>query len=161
MTKDWLFPFVRLEAIVSVLSVISDFPINDVFTVIGGEEGLDLGFGIEGLATEDDVWEETLLAVFLQGAATELQMLGKFLIGEVSLTIQRRTVGLDERGQPVIGFLQGLHGGVYCLALMRQKLIHVHCLQIGLSGEYKMCRLAQGKVFRLCLGRFSFYTDLI
>ena len=72
MTKDWLFPFVRLEAIVSVLSVISDFPINDVFTVIGGEEGLDLGFGIEGLATEDDVWEETLLAVFLQGAATEL-----------------------------------------------------------------------------------------
>lgn len=32
MTKDWLFPFVRLEAIVSVLSVISDFPINDVFT---------------------------------------------------------------------------------------------------------------------------------
>ena len=65
MTKDWLFPFVRLEAIVSVLSVISDFPINDVFTVIGGEKGLDLGFGIEGLATEDDVWEETLLAVFL------------------------------------------------------------------------------------------------
>ena len=65
MTKDWLFPFVRLEAIVSVLSVISDFPINDVFTVISGEEGLDLGFGIEGLATEDDVWEETLLAVFL------------------------------------------------------------------------------------------------
>ena len=65
MTKDWFFPFVRLEAIVSVLSVISDFPINDVFTVIGGEEGLDLGFGIEGLATEDDVWEETLLAVFL------------------------------------------------------------------------------------------------
>ena len=89
MTKDWLFPFVRLEAIVSVLSVISDFPINDVFTVIGGEEGLDLGFGIEGLATEDDVWEETLLAVFLQGAATELEMLGELLVGEVSLPVQR------------------------------------------------------------------------
>ena len=41
-TKDWLFPFVRLEAIVSGVSVISDFPIN------------------------------YQLAVFLQGAATEL-----------------------------------------------------------------------------------------
>lgn len=51
MTKDWLFPFVRLEAIVSGVSVISDFPINYRLAVIGGEEGLDLGFGIEGLAT--------------------------------------------------------------------------------------------------------------
>ena len=110
MTKDWLFPFVRLEAIVSVLSVISDFPINDVFTVIGGEEGLDLGFGIEGLATEDDVWEETLLAVFLQGAATELEMLGEFLVGEVSLTVKGWTVGLQKQGKPIVGFLQGLHG---------------------------------------------------
>ena len=110
MTKDWLFPFVRLEAIVSVLSVISDFPINDVFTVIGGEEGLDLGFGIEGLATEDDVWKETLLAVFLQGAATELEMLGEFLVGEVSLTVKGWTVGLQKQGKPIVGFLQGLHG---------------------------------------------------
>lgn len=110
MTKDWLFPFVRLEAIVSVLSVISDFPINDVFTVIGGEEGLDLGFGIEGLATEDDVWEETLLAVFLQGAATELEMLGELFVGEVSLTVKGWTIGLDEGGKPGGGFLQGLHG---------------------------------------------------
>ena len=31
--------------------------------------------------------------------------------------------------------LQGLHGGVYRLALMRKKLVHVHCLQFGLSGE--------------------------
>ena len=36
-TKDWLFPFVRLEAIVSGVSVISDFPINYRFAVIGGE----------------------------------------------------------------------------------------------------------------------------
>ena len=39
-TKDWLFPFVRLEAIVSGVSVISDFPINYRLAVIGGEEGL-------------------------------------------------------------------------------------------------------------------------
>ena len=135
MTKDWLFPFVRLDAIVSVLSVISDFPINDVFTVIGGEEGLDLGFGIEGFATEDDVWEKTQLAIFLQGAATELQVFGEFFVGEVSLTVQRWAVGLDEGRQPIVGFLQGLHGGGYGLAVMRQKLVHVHCLQIGLSGE--------------------------
>ena len=37
-TKDWLFPFVRLEAIVSV---ISDFPIHYRLAVIGGEEGLE------------------------------------------------------------------------------------------------------------------------
>ena len=40
-TKDWLFPFVRLEAIVSGVSVISDFPINYRLAVIGGEEGLE------------------------------------------------------------------------------------------------------------------------
>ena len=80
------------------------------FAVIGGEEGLDLGFGIEGLATEDDVWEETLLAVFLQGAATEFEMLGEFLVGEVSLTVKGWTIGLDEGGKPGCGFLQGLHG---------------------------------------------------
>jgi len=39
-TEDWLFPFVRLEAIVSGVSVISDFPINYRLAVIGGEEGL-------------------------------------------------------------------------------------------------------------------------
>lgn len=78
--------------------------------VIGGEEGLDLGFGIEGLATEDDVWKETLLAVFLQGAATELEMLGEFLVGEVSLTVKGWTVGLQKHGKPIVGFLQGLHG---------------------------------------------------
>lgn len=78
--------------------------------VIGGEEGLDLGFGIEGLATEDDVWKETLLAVFLQGAATELEMLGEFLVGEVSLTVKGWTVGLQKQGKPIVGFLQGLHG---------------------------------------------------
>ena len=39
-TKDWLFPFVRLKAIVSGVSVISDFPINYRLAVIGGEEGL-------------------------------------------------------------------------------------------------------------------------
>lgn len=135
MTKDWLFPFVRLEAIVSGVSVISDFPINYRLAVIGGEEGLDLGFGIEGLATEDDVRQDALLAIFLQGAATELQVFGEFFVGEVSLTVQRWTVGLQERGKPIVGFLQGLHGGGYGLALMRQKLVHVHCLQIGLSGE--------------------------
>ena len=41
-TKDWSFPFVRLEAIISGVSVISDFPINYRLAVIGGEEGLDL-----------------------------------------------------------------------------------------------------------------------
>ena len=41
-TKDWLFPFVRLEAIVSGVSVISGFPNNYRLAVIGGEEGLDL-----------------------------------------------------------------------------------------------------------------------
>ena len=40
-TKDWSFPFVRLEAIVSGVSVISDFPINYRLAVIGGEEGLE------------------------------------------------------------------------------------------------------------------------
>ena len=35
-----MFPFVRLEAIVSGVSVISDFPINYRLAVIGGEEGL-------------------------------------------------------------------------------------------------------------------------
>jgi hypothetical protein len=35
-----LFPFVRLEAIVSGVSGISDFPINYRLAVIGGEEGL-------------------------------------------------------------------------------------------------------------------------
>ena len=130
-----MFPFVRLEAIVSGVSVISDFPINYRLAVIGGEEGLDLGFGIEGLATEDDVRQDALLAIFLQGTATELQVFREFFVGEVSLTVQRWTVGLQERGKPVVGFLQGLHGGGYRLAVMRQKLVHVHCLQIGLSGE--------------------------
>ena len=104
------FPPTRLEAIVSGVSVISDFPINYWLVVIGGEEELDLGFGIEGLATEDDVWKETLLAVFLQGAATELEMLGEFLVGEVSLTVKGWTVGLQKQGKPIVGFLQGLHG---------------------------------------------------
>jgi len=36
-----LFPFVRLGAIVSGVSVISDFPINYRLAVIGGEEGLE------------------------------------------------------------------------------------------------------------------------
>ena len=83
-------------------------------------------------------------------------MLGEFLVGEVSLPVQRWAVGLDEGRQPVVGFLQGLHGGVYRLALMRKKLVHVHCLQFGLSGEYKMCWLAQGKVFGFALGEFGF-----
>ena len=78
------------------LSFLCNFAVYDGFTVVGGEEGLYLGFGIEGLATKDDVWEETLLAVFLQGAATEFEMLGEFLVGEVSLPVQRWAVGLDE-----------------------------------------------------------------
>ena len=49
-----------------------NFAVYDGFTIVGGEEGLDLGFGIEGLATEDHVRQDALLAVFLQGAATEL-----------------------------------------------------------------------------------------
>ena len=117
------------------LYFLCNFAIYDGFTIVGGEEGLDLGFGIEGFATEDDVWEKTQLAVFLQGAATELQVFGEFFVGEVSLTVQRWAVGLDEGRQPIVGFLQGLHGGGYGLAVMRQKLVHVHCLQIGLSGE--------------------------
>lgn len=112
-----------------------NFPVYDGFAVVGGEEGLDLGFGIEGLATEDDVRQDALLAIFLQGTATELQVFGEFFVGEVSLTVQRWTVGLQKRGKPIVGFLQGLHGGGYGLAVMRQKLVHVHCLQIGLSGE--------------------------
>ena len=39
---------------------------------------------------------------------------------------------------------------------MRKKLVHVHCLQFGLSGEYKMCWLAQGEVFGFALGEFGF-----
>ena len=39
---------------------------------------------------------------------------------------------------------------------MRKKLVHVHCLQFGLSGEYKMCWLAQGEVFGFALGDFLF-----
>ena len=39
-TKDCSFPFLRLEAIVSGVSVISDFRINYRLAVIGGEEGL-------------------------------------------------------------------------------------------------------------------------
>ena len=60
---------------------------------------------------------------------------GEVFVGEVSLPVQRWAVGLDEGRQPIVGFLQGLHGGGYGLAVMRQKLVHVHCLQIGLSGE--------------------------
>jgi len=56
--------------------LVSNLPINDWLAVIAGEEGLDIGFGIESLAAEDDVGQDALLAVFLQGAATELQMLG-------------------------------------------------------------------------------------
>lgn len=84
--------------------------VNDRFTVIACQKFLYFGFGIEGLATEDDVWEETLLAVFLQGAATELEMLGELFVGEVSLTVKGWTIGLDEGGKPGGGFLQGLHG---------------------------------------------------
>lgn len=41
------------------LYFLCNFAIYDGFTIVGGEEGLDLGFGIEGFATEDDVWEKT------------------------------------------------------------------------------------------------------
>ena len=34
-------PLLRLEAIVSIVSVVSDFPINYRLAVIGGEEGLE------------------------------------------------------------------------------------------------------------------------
>ncbi len=78
------------------LYFLCNFAIYDGFTIVGGEEGLDLGFGIEGFATEDDVWEKTQLAVFLQGAATEFEMLGELLVGEVSLPVQRWAVGFDE-----------------------------------------------------------------
>lgn len=33
------------------LYFLCNFAIYDGFTIVGGEEGLDLGFGIEGLAT--------------------------------------------------------------------------------------------------------------
>lgn len=82
------------------LYFLCNFAIYDGFTIVGGEEGLDLGFGIEGFATEDDVWEKTLLAVFLQGAATEFEMLGELLVGEVSLTVKGWIVELDEGGKP-------------------------------------------------------------
>ena len=78
------------------LYFLCNFAIYDGFTIVSGEEGLDLGFGIEGFATEDDVWEKTQPAIFLQGAATKLQELGEFLVGEVSLPVQRWVVGLDE-----------------------------------------------------------------
>ena len=70
--------------------------VNDRFTVIACQKFLYFGFGIEGLATEDDVRHDALFAIFLQGAATKLQELGEFLVGEVSLPIQRWAVGLDE-----------------------------------------------------------------
>lgn len=88
------------------LYFLCNFAIYDGFTIVGGEEGLDLGFGIEGLATEDDVRQDALLAIFLQGAATELQVFGEFFVSEVSLTVQRWAIGLDEGRQPVVGFLQ-------------------------------------------------------
>ena len=80
--------------------------VNDRFTVIACQKFLYFGFGIEGLATENDVRQDALLAVFLQGAATELQVFGEFFVSEVSLTVQRWAVGLDEGRQPVVGFLQ-------------------------------------------------------
>ena len=40
--------------------------------------------------------QDALFAIFLQGTATKLQELGEFLVGEVSLPIQRWAVGLDE-----------------------------------------------------------------
>ena len=83
-----------LYGFVSLL--VSNLPINDWLAVIAGEEGLDIGFGIESLAAEDDVWQNALLAVFLQGAATEFQVFGEFLVGEITLTVQRWTVGFDE-----------------------------------------------------------------
>ena len=70
--------------------------VNDRFTVIACQKFLYFGFGIEGLATENDVRQDALLAVFLQGAATELQVFGEFFVSEVSLTVQRWAVGLDE-----------------------------------------------------------------
>ena len=70
--------------------------VNDRFTVIACQKFLYFGFGIEGLATEDDVRQDALLAIFLQGAATKLQELGEFHVGEVSLPVQRWAVGLDE-----------------------------------------------------------------
>ncbi len=51
---------------------------------------------------------------------------------------------------------RGLHGGVYRLALMRKKLVImfiVYNFDYGLSGEYKMCSLAQGEVFGFAFGR--------
>lgn len=87
--------------------------VNDRFTVIACQKFLYFGFGIEGLATEDDVRQDALLAIFLQGVATELQVFGEFFVGEVSLTVYRWTVGLQKRGKPIVGFLQGQHGGGY------------------------------------------------
>ena len=43
-----------------------------------------------------NVGQDALFAIFLQGTATKLQELGEFLVGEVSLPIQRWAVGLDE-----------------------------------------------------------------
>ena len=76
--------------------MVSCRPVNDRFAVIASEEGLDFGFGIESLAAEDDVGQDALLAVFLQGAAAEFQVFGEFLVGEITLTVQRWTVGFDE-----------------------------------------------------------------
>ena len=70
--------------------------VNDRFTVIACQKFLYFGFGIEGLATEDDVRQDALFAIFLQGTAIKLQELGEFLVGEVSLPVQRWAVGLDE-----------------------------------------------------------------
>ena len=87
--------------------------VNDRFTVIACQKFLYFGFGIEGLATEDDVRQDALLAIFLQGVATELQVFGALFVGEISLTVYRWTVGLQKRGKPIVGFLQGQHGGGY------------------------------------------------
>ena len=40
-----------------------------------------------------------MLAIFLQGAATKLQELGEFLVGEVSLPVQRWAVEEEVRKQ--------------------------------------------------------------
>ena len=56
---------------------------------------------------------EGLERVHVLNAAEVHENEQEFFVGEVSLTVYRWTVGLQKRGKPIVGFLQGQHGGGY------------------------------------------------
>lgn len=96
------------------------------FPVVFVKEVLDVVFPVQDFSTEKDVWENTVVPVFLQGAAADMELFGNFTVGQITVALKRWRVTGEHTVGGLHAFPDGLHEEGYRFAFEGQDvIIHV------------------------------------